>query len=282
MGNKFNGLLMQAVFQPPSSSYGKDPSLIWLITDMGEVIPAFYIEAKDAGPETFTLLFSHGNAEDLGLIIKYFREVSQELNVNIFAYEYTGYGMSTRCTGSVIHENCVYADIEAAFKYLRDIMGVDWRKIVLFGRSIGTGPSCHLATRTAVRGMILQSPMVSIFRIPFHFRFTLPGDLFTNIDKVRDMATLVAIIHGTRDEIVPCWHGEAMHEALSKKGLAYPAFWVAGADHNTLEQHAGQAFFDHLRQFLDHLRETEVSPALQHQADTSTLRDSESQDCLKH
>lgn len=262
--------LTRVVFQPPVSSYNKDPNLIWLHTDMGEVIPAFYIEAEDAGPETFTLLFSHGNAEDLGLIIKYFREVSQELNVNVFAYEYTGYGMSTR-SGAQIHENCIYADIEAAFKYLRDIMGVDWRRIVLFGRSIGTGPSCHLATRTAVRGMILQSPMVSIYRIPFHFRFTLPGDLFTNIDKVCDMSTPVAVIHGTRDEIVPYWHGQAMYSALSKKGIAFNPHWVIGADHNTLEQHAGNAFFDHIRQFLDHLQDTEVSAALQRQADTSTL-----------
>lgn len=232
---------------------------------MSEVIPAFYIQVEDAH---FTLLFSHGNAEDLGLIIRYFRDVSQELKVNVFAYEYTGYGMST---GSATLEPYVYADIEAAFKYLRDIMGVPWSQIVLYGRSIGTGPSCHLATRTAVRGMILQSPMVSIYRIPFHFRFTLPGDLFANVDKVVDMHTPVFIIHGTRDEIVPCWHGQSMHEACSKKGIAYDAVWVDGADHNTLEQHCGRAFFNHLRTFLQHLKDTPVSEDLQHQAETSTL-----------
>ncbi|CAE8647986.1 unnamed protein product, partial [Polarella glacialis] len=88
MGNN----LARLVFQPPHSSYGKDPNLIWLNTSRGEVIPAFFIKREGAH---FTLLFSHGNAEDLGLIIRYFRELSHILSVNVFSYEYTGYGMSS-------------------------------------------------------------------------------------------------------------------------------------------------------------------------------------------
>ena len=33
-------------------------------------------------------------------------------------------------------------------------------EIVLYGRSIGSGPSIHLAVRTAVRAMVLQSDLV--------------------------------------------------------------------------------------------------------------------------
>ena len=52
-------------------------------------------------------------------------EVSHILNVNIFAYDYTGYGMST----GEPSEEALYADIEAAFKYLRDIVGIPWRSL---------------------------------------------------------------------------------------------------------------------------------------------------------
>merc|ERR1719272_2864694 len=96
-------------------------------------------------------------------------------------------------------EVTVYQDIEAAFKYLRDDVGVPWQRIVPYGRSIGTGPSVHLATRTAVRGLVLQSGMMSIYRIPFHFRFTMPGDLFRNVDKISKCSCPVFVIHGTRD-----------------------------------------------------------------------------------
>merc|ERR1712039_850157 len=100
--------------------------------------------------------------------------------VNIFAYEYTGYGMST----GEPYEQAIYADIEAAFKYLRDIIGVPWSEVVLYGRSLGSGPSIHLASRTAVRAMVLQSPLLSIFRIAFSSGLTLPGDMFANVDKI--------------------------------------------------------------------------------------------------
>eukprot|EP00931_Biecheleriopsis_adriatica_P037486 TRINITY_DN21496_c0_g1_i1.p1 TRINITY_DN21496_c0_g1~~TRINITY_DN21496_c0_g1_i1.p1 ORF type:complete len:261 (+),score=40.84 TRINITY_DN21496_c0_g1_i1:25-807(+) len=258
-----NGLA-RLVFQPPQSSYGKDPNLFWLTTSRDEVIPAFYIRREAAH---FTLLFSHGNAEDLGLIIRYFKEMSWILKVNVFSYEYTGYGMST----GVPQEAAVYADIEAAFKYLRDDLRVPWQQIIPYGRSIGTAPSIHLATTTAVRGMILQSPMVSIYRILFRLRFTLPGDVFANIDKIHNVSCPTFIIHGTRDEIVPVWHGQALYEACVKKGIAYDAFVIEGADHNNLEQQVGEAFNEQLRRFLEHLQRAPISEALQQQVESSRL-----------
>lgn len=256
--------MAKVAFQPPPSSYGKDPNLIWLHTRLNEVIPAFYVHREGAA---FTLLFSHGNAEDLGLIIRYFKELSQILSVNVFSYEYTGYGMST----GQPQEATVYADVEAAYKYIRDVVRTPWTQIVPYGRSIGTGPSVHLATKTAVRGLVLQSGMASIYRIAFHFRFTLPGDLFPNIDKVGDACCPVFIIHGTRDEIVPCWHGRGLHEKCLLAGNSYDPFWVEGADHNNLEAQAGDAFYERIQRFLRFLECEPISDKLRRQAENSEL-----------
>lgn len=258
MGNN----LARLVFQPPQSSYGKDPNLFWLTTSREEVIPAFYLRKPDA---FFTLLFSHGNAEDLGLIIRYFKDVSHQLHVNVFSYEYTGYGMST----GQPQEAAVYSDIEAAFKYLREELRIPWTQIVPYGRSIGTAPSIHLAREYPVRGVILQSPMVSIYRIPFRLRFTLPGDIFTNIDKIGDVCCPVFVIHGTRDEIVPVWHGQALHEICVKKGTAYEPYVLEGGDHNNLEMQAGDAFLVRISAFLQHLKQTPISEKLQRQAENA-------------
>lgn len=256
--------IARLVFQPPMPTYTKDPNLLWLDTDLGEVIPAFYINRESA---KYTLLFSHGNAEDLGLIIRYFREVSHILTVNVFSYEYTGYGMST----GVPQEVAVYADVVAAFRYVRDRIRTPWTQIVPYGRSLGTAPSVHLASKTAVRGIVLQSPMVSIYRIPFRFRFTLPGDVFANIDKIGKVCCPVFIIHGTRDEIVPVWHGQGLYEVCRRKGTAYDAYVVEGADHNNLEAQAGDAFFERFLRFLRHLDETPVSEGLRRQAEVASL-----------
>lgn len=252
--------LARLVFQPPPPSYAKDPNLIWLTTELDEVIPAFYINKPQA---RFTLLFSHGNAEDLGLIIRYFREVSHMLQVSVFSYEYTGYGMST---GQPC-EAAVYADVVAAYKYLRDQAKIPWTQIIPYGRSIGTAPSVHLATITPVRGVVLQSPMISIYRIPFQLRFTLPGDVFSNIDKIGEVCCPVFIIHGTRDEIVPIWHGQGLYEVCRKKGIAYDPYVIEGADHNNLEVQAGDAFYDEFTKFLDFLESTPVSDKLRRQAE---------------
>ena len=54
-------------------------------------------------------------------------------------------------------------------------------QIVLYGRSLGSGPSCFLAQKSAkegqsVGGVILQSPLLSAFRVALDFRFTMIGD----------------------------------------------------------------------------------------------------------
>lgn len=51
---------------------------------------------------------------------------------------------------------------------------------------------------------MLQSPLASAFRVAFNFRFTMPGDLFPNIDRVKGVKCPMFIIHGTRCGWVGC------------------------------------------------------------------------------
>jgi len=200
------------------------------------------------------------------MIIQYFREVSHILEVNIFAYEYTGYGMST----GEPHELAIYADIEAAFKYLRDIIGIPWTEVVLYGRSIGSGPSINLASRTAVRAMVLQSPLLSIYRVAIHSRFTLPGDMFPNVDKIGKVRCPTYVVHGTKDEIIPFWHAEDLVKNC-RQGVAYPPFIVEDGGHNNLEIIARKPFYDNFRKFLTWLEMEEISEDLMQQALESAI-----------
>ena len=85
---------------------------------------------------------------------------------------------------------------------------------IRYGRSLGSGLSCYMAEKQSainrpMLGLILQSPLLSAFRVAFHFRHTLPGDVFPNIDRAPNITgTPVLIIHGTKDEVVPLWHGQ--------------------------------------------------------------------------
>lgn len=58
------------------------------------------------------------------------------------------------------------------------------------GRSLGTGPSCHLAAKLLSikdgrkpAGLILQSPFLSAIRVVMNTPFTLPIDIFPNLGQ---------------------------------------------------------------------------------------------------
>lgn len=175
-------------FQPPEVSYmHAKKHIIWLRTQSDATLPAFFIDRRSA----VTVLFSHGNAEDLGMIYESFCDFAKEMNVNVLAYDYEGYG---KASGSP-SEKCFYEDIDAAYAFLIEVLKQQPENIVIYGRSIGSGPSCYLAERlakanTPVGALILQSPLLSAFRVVFNFRFTLPGDMFPNVDRVPIFAAL--------------------------------------------------------------------------------------------
>jgi abhydrolase domain-containing protein 17 len=268
MGDAISTLL----FQPPTPTYIHPSRHFWLYNTHTRCrIPAFFIERPGAN---ITLLFSHGNAEDLGMIYDWFNDLSRVLRCNIMAYDYTGYGkstlqqqqapqvahsaatsntnsphtttttatttstMSTNGTLSPTEEGC-YHDIEAAYNYLLHERNIAPEQIVLYGRSLGSGPSCYLAAKTAqaqrsVAGLILQSPLLSAYRVAFNFRCTMMGDKFPNIDYAPNIQCPVFIIHGTQDEVVPFWHGEDLFVSVPQQWRAKP-FWVEGAGHNNIE-----------------------------------------------
>ncbi len=61
------------------------------------------------------MLFSHGNAVDLGQMSSFYIGLGTRINCNIFSYDYSGYGVST---GKPSEKN-LYADIDAAWHALR-------------------------------------------------------------------------------------------------------------------------------------------------------------------
>lgn len=68
---------------------------------------------------------------------------SRLFSVNIFSYDYEGYGASSGKPS----ESALYEDIDAAYKGLVEKMSIPAEKIILYGQSIGSAPTIHLAAR---------------------------------------------------------------------------------------------------------------------------------------
>ena len=97
--------------------------------------------ADDAYVGRATLIVSHGNALDAALFVPFASHLAHQLDANVSVYDYSGYG---RSSGAPRVEDCK-ADIEAVVRHHVERLGCDPARIVLYGQSIGSGPTCHYA-----------------------------------------------------------------------------------------------------------------------------------------
>ncbi|XP_041974864.1 alpha/beta hydrolase domain-containing protein 17B [Aricia agestis] len=177
----------------------------------------------------FTILFSHGNAVDLGQMSSFYLGLGTRINCNIFSYDYSGYGVS----GGKPSEKNLYADIDAAWQALRTRYGISPENIILYGQSIGTVPTVDLAARYEVGAVVLHSPLMSGMRVAFpNTKRTWFFDAFPSIDKIPKVTSPVLVIHGTEDEVIDFSHGLAIYERCPR---AVEPLWVEGAGHNDVE-----------------------------------------------
>ncbi|KGL72454.1 Alpha/beta hydrolase domain-containing protein 17A, partial [Tinamus guttatus] len=188
----------------------------------------------------FTVLFSHGNAVDLGQMSSFYIGLGTRINCNIFSYDYSGYGVST---GKPSEKN-LYSDIDAAWQALRTRgYGISPENIILYGQSIGTVPTVDLASRYECAAIVLHSPLTSGMRVAFpETKKTYCFDAFPNIEKISKITSPVLIIHGTEDEVIDFSHGLALFERRREP------LWVDGAGHNDIELYS--QYLERLRKFI--------------------------------
>ncbi|XP_062105576.1 uncharacterized protein LOC133817174 [Humulus lupulus] len=230
--------------------YQQNADVLLLSTRCGTKIVAVYIRYPMA---TTTVLFSHGNASDLGTTYPYLVSLSSQLRVNIMGYDYSGYGQST---GTPSEENS-YADIEAALGYVEKSCGIRREDIILYGHSLGSGPTVELAFRfSRFKAVILQSPILSGFRVVYPTNESYWFDIYKNVDKIPMVDCPILVIHGTDDKVVRFSHGKTLWSLCKNK---FEPLWIEGGDHNDL--HEFPQFIPHLLSFLSALDQKPLAPA---------------------
>eukprot|EP00239_Pterosperma_sp_CCMP1384_P008481 CAMPEP_0197858726 /NCGR_PEP_ID=MMETSP1438-20131217/32740_1 /TAXON_ID=1461541 /ORGANISM="Pterosperma sp., Strain CCMP1384" /LENGTH=228 /DNA_ID=CAMNT_0043474977 /DNA_START=279 /DNA_END=962 /DNA_ORIENTATION=+ len=201
------------------------PDLVWLTTKKGEKIPACHIRARHPLPgPRFTIIYSHGNAEDIGVHLEFIEALAEASCCDVLSYEYVGYSLSKLAGASASEKACIRS-IDAAYKYCTQNLRILPEHVILHGRSIGSGPTVDLASRVECRGVMLQSPIESGARVVFNTTVSYVGypfDIFRNYEKVSKIKAPVAIMHGTADEVVPCDNGRALHKSLK---MPFDPYW---------------------------------------------------------
>jgi abhydrolase domain-containing protein 17 len=215
------------IFLPQPATYQDTKDILKIPVTNTERLSAVYLPQAQA---TYTLLYIHGNAEDLGDI----RPMLDRLyswGFSVFAYDYRGYGTSD----GIPNERNAYQDVDAAYRYLTQQLKIPPERIILYGRSVGGGSATDLASRQAVAGLILESTFTSAFRVVVPFPL-LPFDKFSNLEKLSKVRCPVLVMHGQADQTIPLQHGQRLYAAASEPKLS---LWVAEAGHNDFTWVAG-------------------------------------------
>jgi fermentation-respiration switch protein FrsA (DUF1100 family) len=225
------------IFMPQTASYQDTKEVIKLTSGDNIKISAIYWQNPLA---KYTILYSHGNAEDLGDSRQVLAKIS-DLGFNVLAYDYQGYGTSA----GKPTEAHAYQDIDSAYNYLIHQLKIPPQRIIIFGRSVGGRPSVDLSSRKPVAGLILESTFTSAFRVVLPVPI-LPFDKFENLQKIKKVKCPVLVMHGEMDKTIPFSHGEKLFAAAPAPKLS---LWVKEADHNDFFWVTGARYGETLQKF---------------------------------
>ncbi|OMJ92743.1 hypothetical protein SteCoe_4499 [Stentor coeruleus] len=205
--------LNRILFPAPCQSYNVDDypeQLIWVpkIPDSLS-IPCFLLQYMEGSSKL--MLYFHGNAEDLGLSYEIIDMLRAVLHIHILAIEYPGYGVYTgkpTAEGILNDAECVYSFVLS--------LGVKPEDIIVFGRSIGSGPATFLARTRKVGCLMLMSAYTSIKEAAKHFAGKLGESLikerFENIKHMPFITCPTFLVHGIKDTVIPYHHSQKLHE----------------------------------------------------------------------
>ncbi|WP_254508525.1 alpha/beta hydrolase [Anatilimnocola floriformis] len=177
----------------------------------GTQLNGWYHEVQQ--PQAY-LLYCHGNGENVSYLGEYLAGLSDRYQINIFAFDYRGYG---RSQGSP-HEKGILADGDAAQQWLAKRAKIKPNEVVLMGRSLGGGVAVDLAARNGARGLILQNTFTSLpdaaaFHYPIFPVRWLMRNRYNSVARITQYQGPLLQSHGDNDSVVPFELGKKLHAA---------------------------------------------------------------------
>jgi fermentation-respiration switch protein FrsA (DUF1100 family) len=213
-------LLVLFVFQRrilfPSPPVGAGPArpggaqAVWIESPAGRTEAWFLPPLGGSSAPAPLLFFAHGNGELIDFWPEAFVEV-RRLGLAVLLVEYPGYGRS----GGSPSRTSIRAAFEAAYDWASSSAGVDARRIVFYGRSLGGAVVAELSSSRRAAALILESSFTSTMALAGRFLSPsfLVRDRFDTLAAVERYRGPLLVLHGAADEVVPVEHGRKLAAA---------------------------------------------------------------------
>lgn len=175
------------------------------ITSNGQTIFGVFIEAENGAPETKpTIVYFHGDDKDID---KYWPRLEKlyPLDLNIFIFDFQGYGRSTGSASLA----AIKTNSEDVIDYLESRTDVDMDKLVYYSFSLGGIFGLHTAVNKLMpAAMITESiPASSKNSVRQNLKLGLPAqfffdETFDNLGPIAQIESPLLMLHGDKDETV--------------------------------------------------------------------------------
>lgn len=219
-----------AFYAPDNDDWGHSPAYenlqyedVFFSSKDGTQLHAWFVPAQGAGAELpegikGTVILVHGNA---GNLTGHWPSVNwlPQRGYNVFLFDYRGYGQSQ---GHPSPEG-LFEDTQSAIAYVRQRPGVDERKLLVIGQSLGGNnaiAAVGAGERQGVCALVIDSTFYSYSSMADSVLFgagLLMNNDYSAHRHVRAVAPVpILFIHGTADEIVPYEQGVRLFELASE------------------------------------------------------------------
>lgn len=194
-----------------------------------------------------TVLLSHGNAGNISDRLETIR-ILNSLNLNVFIYDYSGYGQSEGRPS----EEITYRNAQDAWNYLVDVKQIPPHQIILMGRSLGGAVAAWLAVKKEPAALMLESTFTSAVDLAAEIYPFLPVRLmmkfqYPTIKYLRQISVPVMVLHSEDDQLVPIHHGRELYKMAERPKTFFEMKGGHGNSHVT----TGDEYIDAVDQFIN-------------------------------
>jgi len=253
--------MQRTIYCPPAASYSKY-SCQFVRSVAGDKLALLCVSPAGASMrmhEPYTddrhvVLYSHGNATDLGECKDMCEMLANMLNAHVVVYDYPNYGVSSKAR---MCESTLQTSIEAVHGRLLEIK-IPPAKIILMGQSLGSVPTMHLAASPSAKycAVILISPLASAVRavvsdeyVPKYILAKLDGLLFDNLKAAERVRAPVAIVHGFDDEVVDIAGAQLLHSRIPAR-FKHAPLYIDAAHNDIYREETVNSVTDYLQEFV--------------------------------